>query len=70
LSRLRRAEAIGRLKRQLYAEQDRKEGLWQDNAGISALVVHALLVSGESPQHPLLARAIAKLVKLKPARTY
>ena len=59
-------DAIERLKQDLYSQQDPETGTWEDGVrfssstygGRTALIVNAMLVSGDSPQDPSLKRAI------------
>lgn len=70
-------EAIVKIKAYLYRAQDR-DGGWSapqsevgpQKGGITALVVLALLTSGESPQDERLARAIDRLTKTQMTGTY
>ena len=62
-------QAIERIKKYLYSIQE-KDGSWEaakdsHTGGVTALVVLALLESGESPQRPELTRALQYLVDLK-----
>ncbi|MDP6060177.1 MAG: DUF4159 domain-containing protein, partial [Pirellulaceae bacterium] len=68
--------AIGRMKRHFYRIQDRQSGHWEASyrnshyGGETALVVLALLLSGESAQSPPLAKAIGWLAKAQLNSTY
>lgn len=70
-------DAIDAMKRFLYARQD-SDGGWESAYGhrraypgaMTALVTHALLLAGESPQQPQLVRAIDLLRRAEPLGTY
>ncbi len=68
---------IERLQRELYFQQDRQTGSWERHGrraatecGRTALAVHALLSSGQTPQYEPLGRAIQWLRKIRPTTTY
>ena len=76
--------AIDQTKRYFYAQQRPEDGAWarsppfrgtagadsMPDKGVTALVVHALLLSGETPQNPPLAKAISFLQEADLDRTY
>lgn len=70
-------DAIDAMKQFLYAAQD-DDGGWETAyshrraypGAMTALVTHALLLAGESPQQPRLARAIELLRRAEPLGTY
>jgi hypothetical protein len=68
--------SLGRAKDCLYRAQ-RPDGLWEypglirdAQGGLTAIATYALLASGESPQNPRLAKAIAYLKQLKSNNVY
>lgn len=76
-------QAIEKMKAYLYSKQDVQSGSWEFRSrsggvesdalqvgGETALVTLALLISGESPQNPMLARAIQFLRSLEMKGTY
>ena len=76
-------QAIQKLKKFLYDSQDPKTGGWygahhtspndkpqRDDWGPTSMAVLALIVAGESPQHPQLAKAIKLLSEVEITGTY
>ena len=69
--------AVNKGKAFLYSQQT-PDGLWiypgltneADNGGLTVIATYALLVSGESPQEPRLAKAIASVKKLQTDNVY
>lgn len=70
--------AVARLKAYLYDRFDEHAGHWEamyshasgGEGAMTALVLHSLLASGESSQHPKIARGLEYLKSVKTDRTY